>query len=67
VEAVGDVEPVGRNASAPERESGAPPSPRKQPSLDPDDLSPAVEFGKKSTSGKPVELPAALPKKTTFP
>jgi hypothetical protein len=67
VEAVGDGEPVGRNASAPVRESGAPPSPRKQPSLDPDDLSPAVEFGKKSTSGKPAELPAALPKKTTFP
>lgn len=66
VEVVGEGEPFGRNAASPERDSSEPPL-RKPPSLDPDDLSPAVEFGKKSTSSKPPEAPVALPKKALFP
>ena len=56
VEGVNDGDSPSKNSPAPER-TAEPPPVKRPPSLDPDDLSPAVEFGKKSTSGKPSSPP----------
>lgn len=66
VEAITDGESSKSDAvSAPE--TSTPTKPKRPASFDPDDLSPAVEFGKKSSSSEPGRPPASLPKKPPFP
>jgi hypothetical protein len=68
VEAVTDGDsPTTRNASTSAQEPPSAPSSKRPSSLDPDDLAPAVEFGKKSSTSEPGRPPTSLPKKPVFP